>query len=150
MKYVRMVVRCYLPRRGSSVPIDLFTAFALTLQSIVIWSNKDTSVKTDREAIGKGRPQHCDCYNPGSLLRVKRHVTANISDLQKDMGFAFQIWKFDEMGEAVAKSWKHSEQQKFARVVKTNPISEGNNFIKLALGCFPSKSHNTIVSYLMD
>ncbi|GJS42491.1 hypothetical protein Tco_0567534 [Tanacetum coccineum] len=27
---VRMVVRCYLPGRGSSVPIDLFTAFALT------------------------------------------------------------------------------------------------------------------------
>ncbi|GJY71289.1 hypothetical protein Tco_0474992, partial [Tanacetum coccineum] len=40
------------------------------------------------------------------------------------MGSAFQIWKFDEMGEAVAKSWKHSEQQKFERVVKTNPISE--------------------------
>ncbi|GJY84349.1 hypothetical protein Tco_0497725 [Tanacetum coccineum] len=30
MKCARMVVRCYLPGRGSSVPIDLFTAFALT------------------------------------------------------------------------------------------------------------------------
>ncbi|PWA53398.1 ELM2 domain-containing protein [Artemisia annua] len=90
----------------------------------VIWSNKDTSVETDKDAIGKGRPQHCDCYNPGSLLCVKRHVTAKISDLRKDLGSAFQIWKFDEMGEVVAKSWKHSEQQKFARVVKTNPISE--------------------------
>lgn len=116
----------------------------------VIWSNIDTSVETDRDAIGKGRPQHCDCYNPGSLLCVKRHVTVKISDLQKDLGSAFQIWKFDEMGEVVAKSWKHSEQQKFARIVKTNPISEGNNFIKLALGCFSSKSHNTIVSYYFN
>ncbi|KAI3820000.1 hypothetical protein L1987_13856 [Smallanthus sonchifolius] len=65
--------------------------------------------------------------------------------LQKDLGSAFQIWKFDEMGEVVAKLWKQSEQQKFACIVKTKAISEGNNFIKLA-----SKSHNTIVNYYFN
>nr|GEW52437.1 hypothetical protein [Tanacetum cinerariifolium] len=39
MKCVRMVVRCYLPERGSSVPIDLFAAFALTQPVRSVTSN---------------------------------------------------------------------------------------------------------------
>ncbi|KAI3760537.1 hypothetical protein L1987_50933 [Smallanthus sonchifolius] len=117
----------------------------------VIWSNKDTTTpETERDVIGRGRPHRCDCYNPGSILCVRRHINEKIVLLQKDLGPAFQIWKFDEMGEAVAKLWKLAEQQKFARIMKKNPKSEGNNFIKLALVCFPSKSLKTIVSYYFN
>lgn len=116
----------------------------------LIWSNKDTTPETGRDVIGRGRPHHCDCYTPGSILCVKRHISEKIANIKKDLGPAFQICKFDEMGEEVAKLWKHSEQQKFARIVKANPASEGNNFIKLALECFPSKSRNVIVSYYFN
>ncbi|KAI3678211.1 hypothetical protein L6452_37496 [Arctium lappa] len=112
----------------------------------VICSKKDTIT----EVLGRGRPDCCDCYSPGSVLCVKRHIAEKRSHLQKDLGPTFRIWKFDEMGEAVAEIWKQSEQQKFARIVKTNPISEGKNFIKPALECFPSKSHTSIVSYYFN
>ncbi|KAI3733059.1 hypothetical protein L1987_64276 [Smallanthus sonchifolius] len=117
----------------------------------VIWSNKDTTIReTERDVIGRGRPKCCDCHTPGSILCVKRHISEKTARLQKDLGPAFQIWKFDEMGEVVAKLWKQSEQQKFARIVKTKAVSEGNNFIKLALKSFSSKSHNTIVNYYFN
>lgn len=116
----------------------------------VIWSKKDTIPETERDVIGRGRPDRCDCYSPGTVLCVKRHIAEKRTYLQKDLGPAFRIWKFDEMGEALSEIWKQSEQKKFVRIVKTNPISEGKNFIKLALECFPSKSHNTIVSYYFN
>ncbi|KVH94683.1 AT-rich interactive domain-containing protein 1-like [Cynara cardunculus var. scolymus] len=116
----------------------------------VICSKENTIPETDRDAIGRGRPDCCDCYPPGSILCVKRHIAEKRAHLQKELGPAFRIWKFDEMGEAVAEIWKQSEQQKFVRIVKTNPISEGKNFLKSALECFPSKSHNTIMSYYFN
>ncbi|KAJ0796158.1 putative ELM2 domain-containing protein [Helianthus annuus] len=117
----------------------------------VIWSNKDTTTReTEKDLIGKGRPSRCDCHNPGSILCVKRHITEKTACLQKELGPAFQIWKFDEMGEVVAKRWKQSEQQKFMRIVKTDMISGGNNLIRLALESFPAKSYNTIVNYYFN
>lgn len=117
----------------------------------VIWSNKDTTTQeTERDVIGQGRPHHCDCYNPGSVLCVKRHISEKTANLQKDLGPAFQIWKFDEMGEVAAKLWKQSEQQAFARIMQKKPKSEGNNSIKLALERFPSKSLKTIVGYYFN
>ncbi|XP_076898885.1 AT-rich interactive domain-containing protein 2-like [Bidens hawaiensis] len=119
----------------------------------VIWSNKDTTThETERGAIGRGRPHHCDCYIPGSVLCVKRHISERTAFLEKDLGPAFRIWKFDEMGEVVANVWKQSEQQKFARVLKniSKPKYKGNSFIKLALECFPSKSVKAIAGYYFN
>lgn len=113
----------------------------------VIWSNKETTPETE---IGKGRPENCDCHSPGAISCVKRHIALKRTRLQKDLGPAFHKWKFDEMGEAVAKLWKYSEQQKFIQIVKRNPISEGNNFIKLALESFQSKSWKNIASYYFN
>nr|XP_043636758.1 AT-rich interactive domain-containing protein 1-like isoform X2 [Erigeron canadensis] len=116
----------------------------------VIWSNNHRSPEAANDVIGRGRSHRCDCYNPGSILCVKSHINEKTARLHNDLGPAFQIWKFNEMGEVVAKLWKQSEQQKFARIVKTNPNLEGNNFIKIALESFPSKSANTIVSYYFN
>lgn len=90
----------------------------------VIWSNKETTPETERDVIGRGRPDHCDCHVPGSIICVKRHITEKTAHLQKDLGPAFQIWKFDEMGGDVTKLWKQSEQQNLASFVNTNLISE--------------------------
>ncbi|XP_076901888.1 AT-rich interactive domain-containing protein 1-like [Bidens hawaiensis] len=118
---------------------------------MVIWSNKESTTReTERDIIGRGRPHRCYCHTPGSILCVKRHVTEKTARLQKDLGPAFQIWKFNEMGEEVAKLWRQSEQQKFDRIVKTNPVSGGDNFVKLALECFRSKSYNSIVNYYFN
>ncbi|XP_071717554.1 AT-rich interactive domain-containing protein 1-like [Rutidosis leptorrhynchoides] len=90
----------------------------------VVWSDKCTNPETEMDVIGRGRSHRCDCYNPGSIFCVKRHISEKTAHLKKDLGPAFKIWKFDEMGEVVANLWKQSEQQKFARMLKANPIKE--------------------------
>nr|XP_043637230.1 AT-rich interactive domain-containing protein 1-like isoform X2 [Erigeron canadensis] len=97
---------------------------SLKWSGTVIWSNKNRRPEAESDVIGRGRPHRCECYNPGSILCVKSHINEKAARLQKELGPAFQIWKFDEMGEVVAKLWKQSEQQKFSRIVKTNPSSQ--------------------------
>nr|GEX38328.1 amidophosphoribosyltransferase, chloroplastic-like [Tanacetum cinerariifolium] len=55
-----MVVHCYLPGRGSSIPIDLFTAFTLTrpvlpVKKLTVHDNGDFM------AIGRRRSRLCTC-----------------------------------------------------------------------------------------
>lgn len=116
----------------------------------VIWSMKDTPLESERDVIGKGRPESCYCASPGSILCVKRHVINKSVHLQVQLGPAFQIWKFDHMGEAVAKLWKQPEQQRLTNIMIKNPFSEGEDFIKPALKSFPSKSKKEIVSYYFN
>lgn len=116
----------------------------------VIWSMNNTTPESIGDAIGKGRPESCNCSPPGSVLCVKRHISKKTAHLQKDLGPAFQKWKFDQMGEGVAKLWKQPEQQKFTHLMKKNLLSEGKEFIKPALECFPLKSKKAIVGYYFN
>lgn len=113
----------------------------------VIWSNKETTPETE---IGKGRPENCDCHSPGAISCVKRHIALKRTRLQKDLGPAFHKWKFDQMGESVAKLWKQPEQQKLTHLMKRVPVSKDMDFIKPALECFPLKSKKDIVSYYLN
>ena len=67
--------------------------------------------------------------------------------MQSDVGLAYKSWKFDEMGEAVPKSWTSKEQQKFELLVKMNPLWNLTNFWELALKHFPCKSKKSMLSY---
>ncbi|XP_071687514.1 AT-rich interactive domain-containing protein 1-like [Rutidosis leptorrhynchoides] len=116
----------------------------------VIWSMKDSTLESVKGGIGKGRPDTCDCATPGSILCVKRHIDNKSADLRIYLGPAFQIWKFDQMGEAVAKSWKQQEQQRLTNIMIKNPFSEGKDFITTALKCFPTKSKKEIISYYFN
>ncbi|KAI3788042.1 hypothetical protein L2E82_00661 [Cichorium intybus] len=113
----------------------------------VIWSME---TQEGGDIIGKGRPESCNCASRGSIMCVKRHIAQKSADLQKDLGPAFQKWKFDQMGESVAKLWKQPEQQKLTHLMKRVPLSEGMDFIKPALECFPLKSKKDIVSYYLN
>ncbi|PWA76561.1 hypothetical protein CTI12_AA233830 [Artemisia annua] len=115
----------------------------------VIWS-MDTTPQSEGDGIGKGRPDSCSCATPGSILCVKRHVANKTALLLKNLGPAFQKWKFHEMGEAVAKLWKQPEQQKLTNLMKKIPFSEGEDFVKPALDYFPSKSRKDIFSFYFN
>lgn len=112
----------------------------------VIWPTETE----DADIIGKGRPDTCNCASRGSIMCVKRHITQKSTELQKELGPAFHKWKFDQMGESVAKLWKQPEQQKLTHLMKKVPLSEGQDFIKPALECFPLKSKKDIVSYYLN
>ncbi|CAI9288067.1 unnamed protein product [Lactuca saligna] len=115
----------------------------------VTWSSTETT-EGDIIVIGKGRPESCNCASSGSIMCVKRHIAQKSSELQKDLGPAFHKWKFDQMGESVAKLWKQPEQQKLTHLMKRVPLSKDMDFIKPALECFPLKSKKDIVSYYLN
>ncbi|KAF5190668.1 At-rich interactive domain-containing protein, partial [Thalictrum thalictroides] len=115
-----------------------------------IWPIKDRNAETSREFIGKGRPSSCSCNSPGSTQCIKLHIRQSRLQLQHDLGSAFFDWKFDEMGEEVAKLWTPSEQRSFELLVKNNPTSKNMSFWKPALKLFSSKSRTSIVSYYFN
>lgn len=120
----------------------------------VTWPMESTTTTTTTEdddiIIGKGRPESCNCASRGSIMCVKRHITQKSAELQKDLGPTFQKWKFDRMGESVAKLWKQPEQQKLTHLMKRVPLSRDMDFIKPALECFPLRSKKDIVSYYLN
>ncbi|KAG6697600.1 hypothetical protein I3843_09G202000, partial [Carya illinoinensis] len=106
---------------------------------------KETS--TRMKAVEKGRRNSCSCALPKSVDCIKRHVLVSKLVLESEIGPAFFSWKFDEMGEAVSKSWTLKEQRRFESLVKKNPLSEEKHFWELASKQFPSKSKKNILSY---
>ncbi|KAM0051234.1 putative ELM2 domain-containing protein [Helianthus debilis subsp. tardiflorus] len=116
----------------------------------VIWPIKNPTPEIEGCAIGKGRPESCGCMTTGSVLCVKRHIIEKTNHLQTVLGPAFQKWKFDLMGEAVAKLWKQQEEQKLTHLMKNNRFLEGQDFITLALRCFPLKSKKDIVNFYFN
>lgn len=100
--------------------------------------------------IGNGRSDSCNCSNPGSSQCVHRHISEERSRLRADLGPAYKGWKFDEMGEDVAKSWSSKQRKKFDLIVKANPLSQDTSFLKPAELSFPSKTRKDIVSYYLN
>ncbi|MCL7042097.1 hypothetical protein MKW94_017210 [Papaver nudicaule] len=94
---------------------------------------------SEGEGIGKGRSDSCSCYSKGCGGCIKLHVFKKGLQLREDLGTAFFTWKFDEMGEEVAKSWTAAEQQCFETLVKTDPLSQTDNFLEPALKRFSGK-----------
>ncbi|XP_057953233.1 AT-rich interactive domain-containing protein 2-like [Malania oleifera] len=114
------------------------------------WPIKGKRTETNRGVIGKGRPDFCRCESPGSVECIQIHITDKRIQLQFDLGPAFWVWKFDEMGEDVSKLWTSQEQRNFESLVKLNPLSEGKSFLKPAWECFSSKPKESIVSYYFN
>lgn len=106
---------------------------------------------SNTNAIGKGRPESCNCAHPGSVNCVNCHVTEERKILVCELGPAFKDWKFDTMGEEdVLKSWTNEQQKKFDTLVRMNPVSKDKTFLKPALKSFPSKTKEELVNYYLN
>lgn len=115
-----------------------------------IWPPKGRTKKINNRAVGKGRPNSCPCVSPGSIDCTKHHIIEERLCLQSDLGTAFLSWKFDEMGEDVSKSWTLKEQERYELLAKTYPLSQGKDFLKHALKCFPLKGKESILSFYFN
>ncbi|GAB4860048.1 hypothetical protein Ancab_011526 [Ancistrocladus abbreviatus] len=115
-----------------------------------IWPPKDSSMAYDGGKIGKGRSDSCSCAYPGSSECVKLHIAEARKRLRSELGPAFKSWKFDEMGEQVAKWWTAEQQRKFEFFVKMNPVSQDRSFLRPAITSFSPKTRKDIVSYYLN
>ncbi|MCL7022040.1 hypothetical protein MKW94_014317 [Papaver nudicaule] len=114
-----------------------------------IWPIEGKSTEDSKEeGIGKGRSDSCSSNGCGSCIKL--HVFKKGLQLREDLGTAFFTWKFDEMGEEVAKSWTAAEQQCFETLVETDPLSQTDNFLEPALKRFSGKCKKSILSYYFN
>ncbi|GMH12241.1 hypothetical protein Nepgr_014082 [Nepenthes gracilis] len=114
------------------------------------WPIKGSCVGAKGGKIGKGRSDSCSCTSLGSSDCIKRHVAEERKRLHSNLGPAFRSWKFDVMGEDVSKSWTMEQQKKFHSLVRTNPVSQGSNFLDPTTAFFSSKTQKDVVSYYLN
>ena len=113
-----------------------------------VWPIKMQNVKATSRSVGKGRPSSCSCASPGSTNCVRHHILEKRRLLQSDLGPVLHIWKFDEMGEEVSRSWTVKEQEGFDLIAKRK--SSSSNFIQNAMKFFPSKCKEDITRYYFN
>ncbi|KAL9348296.1 hypothetical protein Peur_059662 [Populus x canadensis] len=101
----------------------------------------------EREPIGKGRSDSCGCQVPKSIKCVRFHITERRVRVMRELGKAFNQWRFDKMGEEVKLSWAVEDQKKFGAIVRSNPLSLDKCFWDEIFRCFPSRRREDLVSY---
>ncbi|KAL3616208.1 hypothetical protein CASFOL_039598 [Castilleja foliolosa] len=114
------------------------------------WPVKGMSQCTNNNMVGRGRSNFCGCVFPGSIECVSKHVSVKRTQMRIELGSAFWMWGFEDMGEGVSRLWSRDEEKRFDNVVKANPTSQGRSFVKDALECFPRHSKANIVSYYLN
>ncbi|XP_048127283.1 uncharacterized protein LOC115745743 [Rhodamnia argentea] len=112
-----------------------------------VWPIEDGINDTLLGSNGQERHKLCSCKSPGSAHCIKRHVYESTLDLKLDLGPAFRIWKVDDMGGEVSRTWTMREENQFDTLMKTNPLVNQASFWDKALKCIPTKSKDSILSY---
>uniref|UniRef100_A0A161XUM5 ELM2 domain-containing protein n=1 Tax=Daucus carota subsp. sativus TaxID=79200 RepID=A0A161XUM5_DAUCS len=114
-----------------------------------VWPLERRNVKATSGVTDEGKlSSSCSCASPGSANCIRHHILAKRRLLRSELGPLFHIWKFDEMGEEVSKSWTVKEQESFDLIVKRK--SSSSNFIRSAMKAFPSKCKKDITSYYFN
>ncbi|CAI9111738.1 OLC1v1012037C1 [Oldenlandia corymbosa var. corymbosa] len=115
-----------------------------------IWPIKGGGKGSATRVIGEGRSESCSCSSPASIECVQRHIIEKRLVLLCDLGSAFFRMKLDETGEQIARSWTPNEQDKYNLLASNNRVSDGKDFLKHALKCFPNKCQKAIMSYYFN
>lgn len=115
------------------------------------WSLKggdhDSLAVTD--PIGRGRPDSCGCWIPGSVECIRLHIAEKRMKLKLELGSVFYRWRFDGMGEEVSLRWTAEEEKRFKHMVQQGPSSL-NAFWPDASMYFPRKTRQELVSYYFN
>ncbi|XP_042477480.1 AT-rich interactive domain-containing protein 2-like isoform X2 [Macadamia integrifolia] len=104
----------------------------------------------ERDPIGKGRQDSCDCQRPGSVKCVRFHIAEKRMRLKVELGSAFHHWKFNCMGEEVSLSWTEEEEKRFKTIVRLNPPSLDKCFWDEIYKCFPNKKRRDLLTYYFN
>ena len=88
----------------------------------------------------------CTCSIQGTLECVRLHIEEKRKLLKDELGDAFFVWGFDEMGEIVAEHWTDEEELAFHDAVRGSPLS----FWCKLQDVFPSKCMADLVSYYFN
>lgn len=116
-----------------------------------IWPPPGDEVnKTDIVAVGRGRPESCNCTCPGSYFCRQHHINEARHWLRSELGRAFTIWQFDSMGEEVSKLWSRDEQLKFNTLEQMVPVMDQKTYWAVAAKHFSSKPRIDLIKYYLN
>ncbi|KAI5061565.1 hypothetical protein GOP47_0024070 [Adiantum capillus-veneris] len=113
-----------------------------------VWPMQETKLLTCEGAALRAdyRHQECSCKFQDTLECVRLHIKEKREVLKSELGEAFSMWGFDEMGEIVAEKWTHEEQCAFQELVRRNPQSFWHDLFDH----FPTKGMTDFVSYYFN
>jgi hypothetical protein len=115
-----------------------------------IWPPGGQVNKTDIVAVGRGRPESCNCSYPGSFFCRQHHINEARDRLRSELGRAFTTWQFDSMGEEVSKLWNHDEQHKFNALEQLIPVMDQKTYWAVASKHFASKPRIDLIKYYLN
>ncbi len=115
-----------------------------------VWPPSGSEQMVNKSRDGRGREPTCLCPRPGSLECVRLHVETGRQHLKGELGQAFQLWGFDQVGEGVAINWTRKEEKMFKALVRLNPPSLNKNFWDEIPNAFPGRSTSDLVSYYFN
>ncbi|RLN23848.1 uncharacterized protein C2845_PM07G28930 [Panicum miliaceum] len=115
-----------------------------------IWPPGGDVNKTDIVAVGRGRPESCNCSCPGSFFCRQHHISEARDRLRSELGQAFTIWQFDSMGEEVSKFWSRDEQLKFNTLERLVPVMDQKTYWAIASKHFASKPRIDLIKYYLN
>lgn len=107
----------------------------------------DSLAETD--PIGRGRPDSCGCWIPGSVECIRLHIAEKRMKLKLELGSVFYRWRFDVMGEEVSLRWTAEEEERFKHMVQLESPSL-NAFWPNSSKFFPRKNRQDLVSYYFN
>ncbi|CAL4960400.1 unnamed protein product [Urochloa decumbens] len=115
-----------------------------------IWPPGGEVNKTNIVAVGRGRPESCNCTYPGSFFCRQHHINEARDRLRSELGRAFTIWQFDSMGEEVSKLWNRDEQLKFNALEQLIPVMDQKTYWAVAAKHFASKPRIDLIKYYLN
>eukprot|EP00250_Pteridium_aquilinum_P017332 c23577_g1_i1 orf=186-1448(+) len=111
-----------------------------------VWPKQEARLMKFEESASRVSHQECSCELQDSLECVRLHIKEKRKALKAELGEAFYMWGFQEMGEVVAEKWTHEEQSTFQELVQKNPES----FWPRLYENFPARCMTDLVSYYFN
>ncbi|MCO5573288.1 hypothetical protein L7F22_027057 [Adiantum nelumboides] len=112
-----------------------------------VWPMQETkSLGCHDFSLRANHSYECSCKFQDTLECVRLHIKEKREALKAELGDAFFIWGFDEMGEIVAEKWTDEEQSVFQELVRRNPESFWHDLFEY----FPTKCMTDFVSYYFN
>lgn len=118
-----------------------------------IWPLKSANRRLaieERDVIGKGRDEFCNCPAPGSVECVKVHIAEKRAKLELELDEAFYQWNFNKLGEEISHYWTYSEEKKFMDVMKANVSSPKKCLWDHINRSLPHKRKQDLVNYYFN
>lgn len=111
-----------------------------------VWPKESEPIVTEKSVSSRASYGICSCASRDAVECVRLHIEEKRKALKNELGEAFYMWGFHEMGETVAEHWTGADELTFQQLVRQNPTSFWCDLFE----AFPTRSTRELVSYYFN